>query len=262
MMNPCSPSFRPRIFYWLIFIAIFTGTMGTPFCFSDSLKQVISTSPSWNGFTNQDGTGLYHEILLSIFTPHHIKVVHKYTSAKRGLYLIKNDLADFYTCRPETDDSPGLVLGKYPMYEGRFYAIFKKERVKNWQGMSSLANRRVVWRRGYYRASDFKVTILPMETDSGTSALGQVVLGRGDFYIDDLNLINESIAKNKFPIDMNDYKIEPVGKRSYHPFFKHSKRGKTIMGLYDRGMETLHRSGKLKLIFEKWNHPYPAYEIH
>ena len=100
-----------------------------------------------------------------------------------------------------------------------------------------------------------------METDSGVSALGQVVLGRGNFYIDDLNLINESIANGKFPINRNDYRIEPVGKRSYHPVFKQSSRGKTIMELYDRGIEALHKSGKLKPIFEKWNHPYPEYAM-
>ncbi len=147
------------------------------------------------------------------------------------------------------------------MYEGRFYAFFKKERIKNWQGTSSLANRKLVWRRGYYNTSDFNEPIISMETDTGVSALGQVVLGREDFYIDDLNLINESIDQGEFPIDRKDYGIEPVGKRTYHPAFKQSKRGKTIMEVYDRGMETLHRSGELKRIFEKWNHPYPAYEI-
>ena len=99
------------------------------------------------------------------------------------------------------------------------------------------------------------------EADSGVSALNQVILGRLDFYIDDLNLIRESISQNRLPFDMNDYRIEPVGKRTYHPVFNISVRGKAIMDLYDRGIERLYRSGELRKIFKKWKHPYPAYDI-
>ncbi len=69
-------------------------------------------------------------------------------------------------------------------------------------------------------------------------------------------------SKSEHTIDMDDYQIEPVGKRTYHPVFKKSDRGKHIMDLYDRGMESLYKSGKLEFIFKKWNHPFPGYDIH
>jgi ABC-type amino acid transport substrate-binding protein len=86
-------------------------------------------------------------------------------------------------------------------------------------------------------------------------------LDRADFYIDDLKLVRESIDRNKLPFDINDYRNEPVGKRAYYPVFRLSERGKTIMALYERGIERLHRSGELKKIFDKYHHPYPAYDI-
>ena len=228
-------------------------------CFSKPVTQVISTSPSWEKFTNHDGTGLYHEILARIFTSHGIQVKHTYTNAKRGLFLIKNDLADIYTCQTDVSDYPDLMLARYPMYEGRIHALFKKERVKIWQGISSLTHQRVVWRWGYYKPSEFKVDIIVVEVDSGEAALSQIDLGRADFYVDDPNLIQESFTKAGFSMDEKGYRIEPVGKRTYHPAFKKSPRGKFLMDFYDAEMEKLHRSGELKKIFKKWDFPYPEY---
>lgn len=230
-------------------------------CTGNPIQLVISTSPSWDSFTNRDGTGLYHEILYHVFAPHQIKVIHKYTNAKRGIHMVQTGQADFYTCRSEVDDFPDLFLGRYQMYEGKFYAIFKKNRIPDWQGNASLAGRKVAWRRGYYTASEMKADIIVREVDSGRSALGQLIMDRVDFYVDDLNLINESMSKSEFPVSRGDYRIEPVGRRTYHPVFKKNSRGKIILDLYDRGMEHLHRSGKLRQIFDKWGHPYPAYEI-
>lgn len=257
MGNRFLHNFGTLVCFWIILILF-----QAPPCVGEPITQVISTSPSWNTFTNPDGTGLYHEILGAIFTPLGIKVTHEYnTTANRGLYMVQKGLADIYTCRNEIDDFKGPVLARHPMYEGKFFALFPKNRVKDWQGVSSLANRKVVWRQGYYKESEFKVKMIVFEADSGVLALGQVILGRVDFYIDDLNLIKESISQNRLSCDMNDFRIEPVGKRSYHPVFNISFRGKEIMNLYDRGIERLHRSGELRKIFKKWNHPYPAYDI-
>ncbi|MDD9303054.1 MAG: hypothetical protein HUK40_12240 [Desulfobacter sp.] len=204
----------PTICCWIIF-----GFTFSPFCFAESVKKVISVSPAWNDFTNKDGSGLYHDILKAVFTPHNIQVAHKYTNAKRGIYMVENNLADIYTCIDQIKNCPGIALGKYPMYEGRVYAIFKKEKIKDWQGLSSLENRNVVWQRGYYQASDFKVDLVPVVADSGISALGQVVVGRADFYVDDLNLIRDSIFKSLFTIDMDGFCCKKLLMSDTSPFW-------------------------------------------
>ncbi|MCG8688844.1 MAG: transporter substrate-binding domain-containing protein [Desulfobacterales bacterium] len=237
---------------WFLLLSPFT-------CSAASIGQVVSCSPSWQDFTNQDGTGLYHDILSAIFTAQNIKVSHKYTSAKRGLYMLQNNLADIYTCKDKNDDLPGLLLADYQMYEGIVYALFKKDRINDWQGIVSLSQKTAFWRRGYYKPEEFNVDLIPVETDSGVSALGQIILGRGDFYIDDLNLINESISNSIFPVERKTLRIEPVLKRTYHPVFNNSDRGKAIMALYEKGMKRLIRSGELENIFKKYNHPFPEY---
>ncbi len=98
------------------------------------------------------------------------------------------------------------------------------------------------------------------EYSNAARGIIMVEKGLADFYIDDQTLINESLSRTTLPFNRNDLKIEPVGKRTYHPVFKDSKRGNQILGIYEQGMEKLHQSGRLKAIFKKWNHPYPDYD--
>ncbi len=88
-----------------------------------------------------------------------------------------------------------------------------------------------------------------------------VILDRVDFYLDDRTFIEDSIRNSKLAFDRTHFGIEPVGKRSYHPVFSTSERGKRIMELYDRGMEALHQSGTLQQIFSKWHFPVPTYDM-
>jgi len=228
---------------------------------AESLDRIVSASPSWESFTNRNGTGLYHEILAAVFHPFGIRVEHRYTNANRGLHLIRKGLADMYTCSVSTGGFRDLMMARYPMYEGKFYALYKKSRIHKWQGASSLTDKRVVWRRGYYSPQEFDASFYVLETDSGTAALAQVILGRADFYIDDLNLIQDSILATTFSFSQKYYDIRPVGSRTYHPIFKNSPRGRHILDIYDKRIEALHQSGRLKQIFDKWHHPYPNYDL-
>jgi ABC-type amino acid transport substrate-binding protein len=88
-----------------------------------------------------------------------------------------------------------------------------------------------------------------------------VLLGRVDFYVDDRHFIQDSIDKNEIDYRPEDFAVQPVGRRAYRPVFSDSPRGRVIMDLYDRGMETLHRSGELQRIFAKWGFPVPAYDF-
>ena len=256
MPSPFKMHIKPAVLAGIIFMMIQVHP-----CTGNPLEKIISTSPSWQTFTNPDGTGLYHDILKAIFTPHKIKVIHQYTNATRGIYMVEKELADIYTCQTQGFTSPTLMLARYQMYENRFHAIFKKSTGHDFQGPASLDGKKVVWRRGYYKADEFKVKLIVFEADTGVSALDQVILGRADFYIDDQNLIKESIIGTTLFFDNSAFRIEPVGKRAYYPVFKASEKGKQIMELYDRGMEELHRSGRLKTIFKKWGHPYPEYHV-
>lgn len=225
---------------------------------ADGIRKVIAVGPSWKSFTNEDGTGLYHEILNKVFALYHITVQRQYVPSERGLQLIANGEADFQTCY---DSIPlPYVLAKVPMYENAYYVFFNKQRIGAWQGNDSLRGRKIVCRIGYYSENNFKVPVLLHKVKTGTAALAMVLLGRMDFYVDDLKLIQESIAKSEIKFDHDAYATEKIGSRAYFPVFAETKRSAKVMELYEAGMRRLHETNELEAIYRKWGHPYPQFD--
>ncbi len=215
-------------------------------------EEIRTASPAWAKFTGTDGTGLYFDVLRAIFAPDTIR--HMHVPAKRGLVMVKTGEADIYTCVPEAQE--GLRLAALPLYEGEFHAFFKNRGLL-WSGPESLKNQRLVWRLGYYSPRDFPVPVLFRETTTAEEALKRVIQNGADFYIDDRNLIEETIAAYPSPLDRKDYRIESVGFRGYFPLFAPSARGAALLKRYEDGMRALAASGALLPLYEKWGLPMP-----
>jgi len=226
----------------------------------ERITTVRVVGPSWEQFTNEDGTGLYHEILNAVFDLYGIEVKREYMPSQRAYESVEDGTADMMTCKAHSV-SPPLVLGRYPMFINHYHVFFNKQRIGKWKGRASLSNRLLVWRVSYYLPEEFAdVSIDYRELSTGSQALGMVLLGRADFYVDDVNLIEESIRNSRIVFNPTLFDIQSIGSRSYHPVFNDSPRGGKIMRLYDDGMLRLHKDGKLKSIFEKWGFDYPDFD--
>ncbi len=223
-------------------------------------KKVVVIGPSWENFTNKDGTGLYHELLRAAYAPLGIEVKRIYAPSERAYEMVRRGRADFMTCNDLP--VPQLVPASRPMYENDFHAFFRKSNVPDWKGAKSLVGREVVWRKGYYTPENFPDGIRHRELVSGASCLGVVILGRADFYIDDIALIRMSLKENKMPFNMDDFAIRPVGKRAYYPMFAKTRLGEKAMKIYNDAMDVLYRSGEMKKIFDKWNFEVPTFYTH
>lgn len=217
--------------------------------------EVLTASPYWQRFTAADGQGLYHDLMRAIYEPQGKTVRHLEVPAKRGRVMVREGAVDIYTCLAEP--AGGLKLAAEPMYEGEYHAIFRISAFPHWDGVTSMAHRRVAWRLGYYSARDFPVPVLPSETYNGVEALERVVRGGADFYVDDLNLIKESMGALATPLEKSEFRIESVGFRQYFPAFTDSARGHELRATFERGMRSLAEQGRLAPIYEKWDLPMP-----
>lgn len=223
-----------------------------------NIKKVVTTSPSWDTFTNRDGTGLYHEIMQKVFSLHGITVEHLYSKSGRSEKLVADNQADIMMC----DDKPypSLVMGRYPMYQNDFYVFYKKERIGTWRGEETLRDREVLSQATYYDDENFNVPVNVKDVQTGEQALKMIVWDRSDFYVDDMTLIRQSIKNSTLSFEPEEYEIQKVGSRSYFPLFNTSTRGKRLQELYADGIYTLHKSGELKPIYDKWGYKYPDFE--
>lgn len=239
---------------WLL-IALFMMLSALPLPGRANEAQLIVTAgPSWPRFTNQDGQGLYHEIVSLIFSPEY-EIKHIYTTTYNANNLVALGRADIKMC--ETAVEQPLQLGAYPMYENTYYAVFPKGRAGSWKGIESLRGRKVTWRKGYYSQADFSVPVEGDPVHSGEAALMLLVLNRADYYIDDLALIEESFATAEKKIAKEDFVVKEIGRRPYYPVFSSSPRGNMLKAHYDAAYLRLYRAKQLQRIYERWDFPIP-----
>jgi len=231
----------------------------TPARAHEAIATIHVVSPAWDTFTNADGTGLYFDLLDAVFPGlYGIEVEHHFVPSLRATHLVRENEADMMLCKARVD--PPLTMAHMPMYENAYSVFFDSRNIGPWQGRESMAGRLVVWRIGYYDQRYIPEGMQTKEVKTGVSALGMVVLGRADFYLDDPVLIRESIDRSGLTFDRDRFRIEPVGFRSYHPVLAPTARGRAIMDLYDQGMRTLHDAGALDAIYAKWGHPVPNFD--
>ncbi|MEF2232110.1 MAG: transporter substrate-binding domain-containing protein [Pseudodesulfovibrio sp.] len=222
---------------------------------ASDITEVVTSSPAWETFTNKDGSGLYHEVLREVFALHDLPVRHEYAISNRSEELVRLNNADMMTCDDRT--SPPLVLARYPLYVNDFHAFFSKARIGPWKGVQTLWGKDVLIQPGYYTQENFSVPVNLREVLTGTQAVSMILLGRADFYVDDLTLIKASLKENTNAYQEEDFAIEKVGSRAYYPIFNTTERGKLLRRMYEEGMLTLYKAGKLQPIYAKWGYQCP-----
>jgi len=246
---------KTHFFYALLILLL---TPSTALSNASNFDEIITTSPSWDTFTNKDGTGLYHEVMREVFRQYDIKVRHEYSKSSRSEELVMLENADIMTCDDKT--IPPLTMARFPMYQNIFYVFFKKHRIGPWMGVETLRDKEILSQPSFYDQTNFTVPVNVKEVMTGKQALSMILMNRSDFYADDLILIQQSIKENVLPFNMDDFEIQEVGRRSYYPLFNTNERGKQLMKVYEDGILKLHKSGKLKSIYDKWGHQYPDFD--
>jgi ABC-type amino acid transport substrate-binding protein len=224
---------------------------------ADRVTVVITAGPSWETFTNRDGTGLYHEVLDAVFALYGIPVRHEYVPSDRADELVRLGWADMMLCDDRAE--PPLRLSRYPLYVNDYHVLFNRDRIGPWKGAGSLRGREIAAQKGFYHDWDFPVPVRIREMPSGVKCLEMVLLGRSDFYVDDMAFIRDSI--NRGPeFDRAAFDVRKAGRRSYHPMFNTTPRSDLVIRMFDDGMRTLHEQGALRAIYEKWGHTYPDFD--
>lgn len=239
-----------------LILCLVIAVLLSPPVFAVENDVLITAGPSWENFTNRNGRGLYHDIIAAIFPNHTVR--HLYVSTEQANDMVAIGRADIKMCETIPFEVASLLLSSIPMYENAYYVVFLRERIGGWEGASSLQEKRVAWREGYYSQVDFPVKVNSIEVRKGEAALKMVILGRADFYVDDMTLIKQSFANIEEKIDTEKFGIEKVGVRGYFPVFAQSERGRMLKGKYEKRMERLFQSGALQQIYQTWGFPVPG----
>lgn len=225
----------------------------------EDIRTIRIVTPSWEGQTGKDGTGLFFDIVRSVYEPVGIKMRYEFVPWKRAEKMLSSKEADAMLDVHRQNVGDEMLMPKYPMVVDYVVAVFKKGRF-GWKGPESLSGKNAIWLRGYdlHKNPNMKGVNFGKreEVDEYRQAWGMLERDRTDVYLEVLVDVQAYISKNK--IDMAPYQTETLwGEKGYMAFSK-SEKSEKLIRIYDKRIIELFKSGKLKALFEKWgSYPFP-----
>lgn len=103
--------------------------------FGKDIENINIVTPSWKAQTNKDGTGLFFDIVRSVYEPVGIKMKYKIIPWARAEKIIQSKKADAMLSASKRKDR---LTPRYPMFIENTSALFKKEKIKKWEGLKTL----------------------------------------------------------------------------------------------------------------------------
>ncbi|WP_207681881.1 substrate-binding periplasmic protein [Desulfonema magnum] len=229
------------------------------FAFGQDIKIIHVVTPSWEGFTNKDGTGLFFDIVRKVYEPVGIKMKHEIVPWEHAETMVGSGKADAMLSVAVQNIGKEMLAPKYPMVIEYTVAVFKKSKIGEWRGLETLGGRQAIWIHGYDFHKNPNIRGIKLkwsEVDTHGQAWDMLKKDKTEVLMDALAGIEYYIRKNN--IDFTPFGIEPLwGEKMYMAFSK-SERSEKLIEIYDKRIMKLVNSGELKKIFEKWDlYPFP-----
>ncbi|MBD3327484.1 hypothetical protein GF339_23065, partial [candidate division KSB3 bacterium] len=111
-----------------------------------AITEIHIVTPAWEEFTNEDGTGVWFEIVRAVYEPVGITMTYEFAPWKRAMEQVASAEADAFLGEYESET---FLMPRYPLDVERTAVVFKKGTVPTWEGSPSLVGKNVVWLRGY-----------------------------------------------------------------------------------------------------------------
>ena len=213
---------------------------------SMAAQTLVVATDIWEGYSNEDGTGYYTDLLKAIYEPQGINVVVKYVPYMRSIEMLDNHKADVMLGAYQGEDITGSY-GKYPIEIDVVDAAVSKDLAANWQGIESLSGKKVGAVRGNEFSEYTDVEMKYREVSNLRSLLKMLNHQRIDAVLDyepDIISAEKTTGeKSKFEV-----KTGVLKNPSFFVFAKSSK-GKNMKEVFDQGFLELYQAGKVKEIY-------------
>jgi len=232
--------------------------------FGEDIKQITIASEEWENNTNNDGTGLYWDIIRKIFDFEDIKLQIKIVPYARSVHMVKTQNADAWV-GSYINEEPLALYPKWHFDADIVSALFNKNKFTNWQGMASLNNKKVGWVRGYDYNQYINVKMEIHEVNSRESGLKLLAKDRLDVLLDAIveiqNALNNKEFLTQIGFNKDEFRIEKLLQLNLYLAFANNERGKHFSAIWDKNFPILLKNGTIKALFDKYKMKTFPFEI-
>ncbi|WP_256675754.1 ABC transporter substrate-binding protein [Pseudomonas sp. R5(2019)] len=213
--------------------------------------QVRLASEEWLDYTNADGTGLAWDVLREVFQPAGVAVKIRSAPYFRAVGLVKKDEADAWVGSYQNENADNL----YPRWHfdvDHIYALGLTSKVV--PTLETVGNHRLSWVRGYGYEKYLPNVSRFDEVQRRTGIASMLEHDRTDFYIDAQTEVEYVVEHSSDP---SKFRMTHIAELPLYLAFANTARGRELMAIFDKRMESLVQSGQLRKIFARWEQPYP-----
>lgn len=213
-------------------------------------NEIIMASEEWTNATNRDGTGLYWDIFRAVYEPVGIKTKFIIQSYDGSVKLVKKNQVDAAVgIYPER--VRGALFSRYPFVKDYVLALFKKNKLSQWEGPESLQNKKVAWIKGYAYDEYLEIPVIKKEFYYRDNILRRLDNDQVDFFLDTRNDMESVLSKGI--VEISQYTVETVLELDRYLVFADNRKGKKLKKIFDIRFPHLVESGEIERLFAKWN---------
>jgi len=232
-------------------IGIIFLILNTSIAHAENIRWVTE---SWENYTNEDGSGLYNDIVAEVFVEHHLDIVNM--PWKRALLEVKNGSADMTGATSFVD---GYITSHHPILAPPISILFVKKKM-SYRDLPSLENYVAVWGAPYEDeliSKSNKAFIKGFSVQERKTAYKLLVSGRADYFLDAKGLhqawLETLEAQPHGELHATDFQLEDIGQSNLFMIFSDNARGQRLKGIFDSGIAKLNQKGQLRKIYEKYH---------
>lgn len=216
----------------------------------EQIKTINVVAPMWEEYTNADGSGMYWDILRSIYSTAGIKLKPSIVPWNRAMkmvtkYQIYNAIVGEYL-----DSEEALLFPKYPI-DVEYMSVLAKKSATDWQGVESLVGKRVGWIKDYdvIKEQDRNFTLREYRTtEQGLELLNS---GKLDYIIDEWDELAIVLKGKNLAIENYNMNEMPEGTDVYVAFANNAI-SKVLIEIYNEQAALMVKDGRMQAIYKKW----------
>jgi len=219
-------------------------------------------TPTWKGYTEEDNTGLYSELINAIAKIENIVIIKQIAPWERSLKMVNSGRAEMTGALYYSDVRN---QSKYPVSESDEGILYKAEALHNIEGVDALKKYNGVWVNGFFSYSfrQNKYILKGVGVLTRKQAMQMLLTDNReiDYYFDSREQIIQVAEQLNINIDSKDLYFKNFSKVPLYMTFSNTSKGKILKSFFDSGIEQLFCQNKLNAIYEKWHKTPPTIYI-
>lgn len=221
---------------------------------ADKPESIKICTPEWEYYTQQDGSGLYHDLWKAIFAESGLTVEVHYAPYKRCEQDVQVHQAhDVFPGGYANTTKATTMVPKWHIGVDLLTVAYKKGTLDAWQGQDSLEGKRVSWERGY-AFDQYGIVTANVDLNEFTKleyAMRMLISERIDFLIDYEQAMTAMVEEMKLQDQVVVLPNVIKGPKYYMEFID-TERGRALAKIWDEGMARLHSTGELQKLYAEY----------